>query len=549
MKQLLKAIPIVIILFFLSSFSVGAQAEREGLQTNIDAAGETEEIDKEGEADGKEGESKEQQEGFQTKISLDLRSMDIVDTIRFLAKQADVNIVTTDSVAGRITFTLKDVTVGDLLDMIIITNNLARKQKGNILTIMTESEYERLYGERYTSMKSAATLNLEYINTQRAMNLLEGVKSTIGRVVADEKTGTLVLLDTPSRIKQMKKAIEKIDIPTIERILPTVTKEFELAYAKAGEIRSEVEAVLTEGIGRMRVDERTNKLLITDLAHNMEYIEKLIDAFDAETREVRIEAKIIEVALSDEYAFGIEWEKIFARIGSLKNVKISGGDPLSQIISSSLIDTDAGGAAVATLETPHQYKATLEFMKGVGETRILSSPQMTVLHNQEAKFMVGSREAFLTVKETLGDTRDTVSEEVEFVDVGVTLAVTPEINRKGFVKMNIRPEVSSVSRTIETKAGSRIPIVETANLETSVLVKDGHTIVIAGFIREEESKDREKIPFFGDIPLVGNIFRSASDGYAKRELVIFLTPHITSGKDDFSYLLSGQKPRKPPRGE
>jgi type II secretory pathway component GspD/PulD (secretin) len=467
--------------------------------------------------------------------------MDIVDTIRFLARQADANIVATANVSGRISFFLKNVMVADVLDMIVITNNLARKKKGNITTIMTEAEYERLYGEKYTSMKESEILTLKFTDTDRVKAMLESIKSSIGRVIVDELTGTVLLIDTPKKISEMKQAIERIDIPTIERILPTVTEEFELSYAQAGQIKGEIEAALTEKAGKMRVDERTNKLVVTDLAHNMEKIKSLVDSFDTKTREVFIEAKIVEVTLTDEYAFGIEWERVFSSIANLKDVVLKGTFPTGYTGSSS------SSVNIGTLDS-HNYTIALDLIEDIGKTKILSSPQMTVLNETEAKFMVGTREAYVTQTISQGDVTTTVAENVEFLDVGVTLFVTPRINKEGFVRMDIKPEVSSIRDWLETSEGNRIPIVETSNLETSVLVKSGHTVVLAGFIKETDAKTRARTPILGKVPLIGNLFRNVRDRYETKELLIFLTPHLTSGDEDASYLVPEErKPRKPPK--
>jgi len=484
------------------------------------------------ELDVKEG------DGLNTKISIDLRSMDVVDTIRFLAKQADVNMVTTKNVTGRITLLLKDVTVADALDVIIVTNNLARRQSGDITTIMTEDEYSQLFGEKYTSMQESKTIVLKYIDTQRAKSMIENIKSSIGRIVVDDLTGTIIIIDTPKKIKDMEDVIDKIDIPTIERIIPTVTKEFELSYAKAGEIKAEITAALTEQAGKLRIDERTNKIVVTDLEHNMERIAQLVQAFDAKTREVFVEAKIVEVTLGDEYSFGVEWKRIFSKLGSLKNVTMTGSFPFSAISGSSMA-IDVGTLAI------DDYNVAIELVEEVGKTRILSSPHITVVNNEEAKFMVGTREAYVTQTISQGDVTTTVAENVEFIDVGVTLYVTPTINKDGFVKMSIKPEVSSIRDWLETTEGNKIPIVETSNVETNVLVKSGHTVILAGFIKETDSKSSSQIPFLGSIPVIGNAFRSVSDKFEKKELVIFLTPYITSGMEDISYLSHGDKQRKP----
>jgi general secretion pathway protein D len=338
----------------------------------------------------------------------------------------------------------------------------------------------------------------------------------------------------------MEELISKIDIATIERVIPTVTEEFELSYAKVGEIQGEITEALTEQAGRLRIDERTNKLVITDLAHNMEKIKQLVKAFDAKTREVFIEAKIIEVSLNDEYAFGVEWKKIFSKLASLKNVTLASTFPFTPVGASSM------AVDIGTLATD-DYSIALQLVEDVGKTRILSSPHLTVVNNEEAKFMVGTREAYVTQTISQGDVTTTVAENVEFIDVGVTLFVTPIINKDGFVRMSIRPEVSSIRDWLETSEGNKIPIVETSNLETSVLVKDGYTVVLAGFIKGTDSKDTSKVPILGDIPLVGNAFKNTSDKHIKKELIMFLTPHITSGTEDVSYLTEDTKQRKPPK--
>lgn len=488
----------------------------------------------------KERAKSEESQGLQTKISLNLRAMDLVDTIKFLAKETNANIVTTKNVSGRVTLTLNDVPAEDALEVIIITNGLARTQKGGIITIMTEEEYQQLYGEKYNSMRISKTVQLKYADAKRVKSMLENIKSSIGLVAIDEPTGTIVLVDTPTKIKDMEETIEKIDLPTVERIIPTVTKEFELSYAKAGEIKTEISEALTEDIGKIRIDERTNKIVVTDLAHNMKKIKQLVKAFDAKTREVFIEAKILEVTLSDDYSYGVEWEKVFSKIGDFKNVALTGAFPFSAVGSSSL------GVDIGTLASD-DYEVALKLIESVGKVSILSSPRITVVNNREAKFMVGSREAYVTQTVSQGDVTTTVAEDVQFIDVGVTLFVTPTINKEGFVRLDIKPEVSSVRDWLETEEGSRVPIVDTSNLETSILIKGGNTVILAGFIKETDSKSTSKVPFLGDIPLLGNAFKAHSDEYEKKELIIFLTPYITPTERQKPHHGFEVKPRKPPK--
>lgn len=461
-------------------------------------------------------------EGLSRRVSLDLRGMDIVETIKFLSMKGNLNIVTSKDVKGRITLFLNNVTIADVLDVILLTNKLACEIKKNIITIMTEAEYEALYGKKYTDKRELKTITLKYASANRVGALLSNIKSTIGKVIMDEETGTIILIDTPEKIKEMVEAAMGIDLPTINRIIPTVTEVFELEYAKAKDIEPEISKALTKDVGTIRVDERTNKLVVTDLPHNMKIIKDLITAFDVRTRQVFIEAKIIEITLTDEFHMGVDWESILSRA---HNVTIEGTFPFGYTGASSLAIT------VGTLDA-NDYEVALELIKSVGRIRIVSSPHIAVCNNEEAKFMVGSREPYVTSTITTGEVTTTTSEAVEFIEVGVTLYVTPTINKGGFVKMHIKPEISSLREWFKTAEGNQIPIVETSNVETDVLIKDGRTIIIAGLIKETESENVAKVPLLGDIPLVKNLFRNISEEKKQKELAIFLTPHIISGEAD-----------------
>jgi type II secretory pathway component GspD/PulD (secretin) len=466
--------------------------------------------------------------------------MDIMDTVKFLSKQGDLNIVATKNVSGKVTLFLKDVTISDVLDMILLTNSLACEKKAGIITLMTENEYEALYGEKYTNKKETKTITLKYADPKRVGTILGNLKSSIGKVIIDDATGMIILIDTPLKIKEMEEAAVRADLSTVNRVLPTVREAFELNYAKIGEIKGEITKVLTKDIGTIEVDERTNKLVVTDLPHNMEKIRKLVADFDAKTREVLVEAKIIEITLNDDFAMGVDWQKVYGLAED--SLTFTGSFPFSAPLSSS----STMKLSIGTLAND-KYNFALTLIKSFGRVKVVSSPHIVVCNNEEAKFMVGTREAYVTTTITTGDVTTTTSESVNFIDVGVTLYVTPTINKDGFVKMHIKPEVSSISDWLETTEGNQIPIVDTSNVETDVLVKDGNTIILAGLIKKTSDKDVSKMPLLGSIPVLGRLFSNVSDTNEKKELAIFLTPHIISGSDEMFKLKEEIKTRKPPK--
>lgn len=461
--------------------------------------------------------------GLTKKISLDLRGMDLMEVLKFLATEGQLNLVSSPDVQGRVNLLLTDVSVRDVLELIVVSNALALERRANILYIMPEAAYEQLYGRRYIDRRQSLVLQLQYANPGQVGALLGNIKSPLGRIVIDEPTATVALLDVPEVLTQMQELIGRVDVPSVQRQMPTELRIFPLGYAKAGEVAAEVGSILTPEIGSVRVDARSNALIVTDLPVRMDKIAELITAFDAKHRQVYLETSILQVTLEDKFDAGIEWEW-FSESKKFPNVNI---------VQSLPIASDVSGPLKLVLGTigENDVTATIKALKTFGDTEILSSPHIAVLNNEEARILIGRREAFITTTVTQAQSTATTAESVQFVDVGVKLFVTPAINEEGFVTLKIRPEVSSVVSTLTTTSGNKIPIVETSEAETTVMVKDGRTLVIGGLIKDETSKSDKRVPFLGDVPILGAAFRNTSDRIQKTELVILLTPRVISGEE------------------
>src|SRR3989441_728234 len=367
--------------------------------------------------------------GLSKKISLDLRQMDILVVLKFLAEQGDFNIVPGKNVGGRVTLAVKDITIQDALDIIALTNELAYVVQSRVIHVMTEADYQRLFGGVFADQREVKTVYLQYADATAVATVLGNVKSAVGRIVADPQTRTIILIDVPEKVGQMVAAAEGMD-----RAAQLQTHAFELRYGKAADIKPEVEKALTPKLGAVRLDKRTNTLVVTDLAPQMQEIRRVISRFDRKTRE-----------------------------------------------------------------------------------------------------------AYVTSAVTQTTSASTTAEQVTFIDVGLQLKVLPTINEEGFVSMKIKPEVSSVSRSLTTAAGNSIPIVDTSSAETTVMVKDGTTLVIAGLMKDEKIGAEKKLPVLGDIPFLGALFRSRDDRRAKTELIFFLTPTIISGVESVGVTGTGTR--------
>ncbi len=189
------------------------------------------------------------------------------------------------------------------------------------------------------------------------------------------------------------------------------------------------------------------------------------------------------------------------------------------------------------------FVSSLRLLKQVSNTKILSNPKLLVTNNEEAKIHVGDTIPYIiSTTSGTGDNAIT-SEDVRFVDVGLKLLVTPTINDDGFVTMRLKPEISTVVDKITSKGGG-IPQVNKTEVETTVMVKDGMSIILGGLKKEDKAYVRKGLPGIMDVPFLGNLFKRTSDAYNSTEIIIFITPHIVSGQNDFNQWRGDIKPFK-----
>ncbi|MFH1288609.1 MAG: secretin N-terminal domain-containing protein, partial [bacterium] len=449
------------------------------------------------------------------KISLDLRGVDIIELFKILSLKTGLNIVPGKSVGGRVTLFLNNVTFEDALDVILISNGLAYERKADIISVMTESEYTALYGKRYNERRSLLTAQLKYAQPSDVFKVLSNIKSEIGKLVVDENTGTIIMVDIPEKLTLMTEIMQGLDQ------MP-VTEVFDVKYGDVKELEAKINRVNKAGIGQVEIDERTNKIIVTHLPKKMEEIKQLVSTFDEKTKQVLIEAKIIQVALNEKFERGIDWQYVLGGT-DFKGLELRN--------SSTEFSADVlGKMKVGTIDSA-KFKAVLEMLETTGKTKLLSQPRITTLNNQEAKIMVGTRDAAI-IRTKSAETGE-ATESVQYIDVGVKLNVTPHINENDFVTMEIKPEISSVVSIKTTESGTQVPIVETSEAETSVMVKDGVSIIIGGLIKDEKSKSEQGIPILRSLPLVGILFQRKVDEIKKTEMVVFLTPHIISGEVEY----------------
>ena len=460
------------------------------------------------------------QEPSQERISLDLKGIDIIDFFKILSLKTGLTIVPQAGVKGRINLFLNNVRFEDILDIVLINNNLACERMGNIISVMTADQYYSLYGKRYEEKRNVKSIKLNYAKPVDVFNTLSQLKSDIGKIIVDESSATVVLVDIPEKIEIMAMMIKQLDQPPEAEVMT-------LKYAKAKDLEAQVSKIVTTGAGEVTVDERTNKMLVVDLPNKMKYIKRMVRAFDEEPSQVMIEAEIVELSLNQTYQQGIDWERLFT---GLRDLDFKGKFSLN-------LDSSGSGArqeiSVGTVGRDH-YNTVLQMLQAYGNTKVLSQPRIACVNNQEARILVGAKEAYITQTLSAAQTATTTAESIEYVDVGIKLNLTPTISKDGFVIMKIKPEVSSVREYITTKLGSRIPIITTSEAESVVKVKDGAMIMIAGLSKNFDTESASRIPVLSKVPLLGIFFGNKTKGSSatpkNTELVVFITPRIMSGE-------------------
>ncbi len=483
-------------------------------------------------------------------ITLDLRGMDVNDALTYISLRSGANIVSSKLVTGRVTLQLKNVPLRDVFDITLLTNNLAYEKFGDIFYIMTEKEYEARYGKKFSDIREVKIIQLQYAIPEKAFDLLDTLKSSIGRILVDQQSGAVLMVDTREKLEEMEAALA-----TLEK--KGEMKIFRLQYALAEDVEERLRSQLDDiNVGSIWSDPRNNQVIVQALPDRMADIEEIIAALDKKTLEVLIDTKIIKIQISDSIETGFEWEGMFQQLfvnaggGFLGSHTLEAAKRTGEVFIDTLNQTGtdnpfvdntdenlpAGSKKVfgeeiffGSTNTNSSFEVMMKFLATLGEARLISNPKIAVINNQEARIHVGRQEAYITATTTSGQTTTTTAEDVTFVDVGIQLSVTPTINDDGFITMKIKPEVSSVVDVLITPSGNQIPIIDTSLVETTLMVKDNTTIIIGGLRREEETATARRVPFFGDLPIFGKLFRSQTRATQRSELLVMITPHIVDG--------------------
>jgi general secretion pathway protein D len=386
------------------------------------------------------------------------------------------------------------------------------------------------------------------------------VGKRIIRIIPDERTNSIVLVANADDTVSIKRVIRDLDVPAPKgkgkinvyylknadaEEMAKVLKEI---ASKAKPTKEPKKGVELAGEVIITPDKSTNSLVITASPQDYEVLREVIEQLDIRRLQVFVEGLIMDVRMGKMRELGMEWQ--FTSVDwdkSFRDAKMKpfGGTSFGDINTARTNPFDLTGlilgAADGTIsfggETFLNIAALARALQTDSDFNILATPHLLTMDNQEAEIIVAQNIPF-KVRSTATASGFPV-EEIERKDVGLTLRVTPQISEGDFVRLEIYQEISNVSETqIE---GATDLITNKRSTRTTVVVKDHQPVVLSGLIQEQVDDSVQKVPWLGDIPLMGNLFKVTKHSGGKNNLLIVISPHIIRSAKDLRGFLDEKK--------
>lgn len=414
------------------------------------------------------------------------------------------------------------------------------------------------------------------------------------RIITDARTNALILLASRTILEEMRTLIRKLDVPVegggriqvyylrhadAEELAETLNSLLSgtpraagggdaasRAAAATGIAPQQLRAVseLTGAVTNVTADIGTNSLVIQASPEGFESLVRVIEKLDIARAQVLVEALIMEVTVSDSKQLGLDWLLQFN--GPDTGVAIQqalGGFGSVLGLGNSLSRNPKGDTIASPVDQPFSVnigvvdgdnviQAILTASATDNSTNIISAPHILTSDNEEAEILVGDNIPIVSsrVESAAGITTTTdggslaTSVNVERQDIGVTLRVTPQITEGDSLRLEIFQEITAINSALQQGVGDVNdvgPALSNRRVENVVVAKDGSTVVIGGLVSDDYNDNENKVPWLGDIPVLGWLFKNTSTSLSKRNLLVFLTPHIIRSPDDLEKASIGKR--------
>jgi MSHA biogenesis protein MshL len=391
---------------------------------------------------------------------------------------------------------IKDVTIREALDLVLEPLGLDYSIRGNIIRVFERELDTRLFPIDYviTQRGGSRGMSASSGGNSGAGGTSGGGTGGVGGVAGASAGGST---GSGSGSGGSSASVNGSDAPDV-----------------FGGIEDAVEQLLSPA-GTMTLDRTAGLMRVTDRASRLDAVEQYLEAVMLRIkRQVRLEARVIEVSLNESSAAGINWNAV---IGSV-----------SKYVSIGQTLINPGGGFTITGNINDDFGAVLSAFNEQGNATVLSSPSVITMNNQPAVMNAGTNEVFFTTT-TQTDPQGVITQSAvtpQLINVGVVLSVTPQISADGIITLSLNPSVTEHTGNATSRLGDVVPILSQRTTDTIVQVRDGETIVIAGLMQDRVNTSNASVPVLGSLPLIGGAFRSTTKSKTKTDLVIMLTPTL-----------------------
>jgi type II secretory pathway component GspD/PulD (secretin) len=366
-------------------------------------------------------------------------------------------------------------------------------------------------------------------------------------ITAEQALNALLNNYSLQLVEDPKTKIARVTVKDPAAPDPLVTRIIQLAYASPTNIVPAVQTALTDKRSKVTADVRTSQLVVVATEKEMIDVDALVVKLDLPTRQVLIEARLLETSMNPQTGKGIDWS------GTLQNQHLAFGNNLqsppsvqshnavlSTLWPKMLIDTARGFNPATAFLDADGVNAVFSFLNKNAEAKVISAPRTVTLDNEPARIEVTRASPIINI--TPGTVQVSGGSQITYTNLGIILNVTPRISANNFVNLKVQPEVSRIFDTVTRSVGAggvfQADEYDIRKIDTRVIIPSGNTLVLGGLVQDDVRNSDTKVPILGDIPLLKGAFHSNNKSRQKSNLLVFITPTIV-GDEDFQPTKSG----------
>jgi type IV pilus assembly protein PilQ len=466
-------------------------------------------------------------------VTFNFQDVPVRTVLQLIAEESNLNIVASDTVTGNVTLRLINVPWDQALDIVLQAKGLDKRRSGNVVWIAPQSEiakYEQDKEDARIALDNRAETVTEYIpinygNAEDIAKLLtdeskgnsggggatgsqqgRGFLSPRGSISFDQRTNTLLVIDIPQKVADIKDLVSKLDKPVDQVVI-----EARIVIAN--------ESFARELGARFGISGANNNV---NFSGNLNA--------NSANRTSQVATDLANQAALNTYRSALATYNNCLATGGTACSAPTAPTPQASTITRGLMTNfptsfaNAGALALSILNAGYLLDIELSALQQEGRGEVISTPRIVTSNQKEAVIRQGEEVGYLTLTGA-GTGGGTQVPQVQFKDVLLELKVTPTITNDGRVFLNMNVKKDEVQGFVDTGAGS-VPRIAKREVNTAVLVDDGQTVVIGGVYEFKDQQDMSKVPFLADIPIIGNLFKKHGRQKSKAELLIFVTPKV-----------------------